>query len=144
MISPLAIALTLLLAAIGLLHLAWAFGLRWPGRDEAGLVAMVIGRTRGGRMPSRPLTILVAAAILTGASLVVLVGQPGLSPGVAVLCVVAYAVLDLVFTLRGVSGYVAPVWRHAEGTPFHRLNRLYYSPLCLLIAAGLTANLLLR
>ena len=56
----------------------------------------------------------------------------------------AYAALDLIFMLRGLSGYVAPVWRHTEGTPFHRLNRLYYSPLCLLIAAGLSANLLLR
>jgi hypothetical protein len=144
MIGPLALALTLLLAAIGLLHLAWAFGLRWPGRDEAGLVAKVIGRTRGGRMPSRPLTVMVAGAILAGAAIVVLIGQPGLPPSLAILVVAAYAALDLVFMLRGLSGYVPPIWRHTEGTPFHRLNQLYYSPLCLLIAAGLTANLLLR
>nr|MEA2799834.1 hypothetical protein [Phenylobacterium sp.] len=144
MITPLALALTLLLAAIGLLHLAWAFGLRWPGKDEASLVARVIGRTRSGRMPSRSLTILVAGTILAGATIVVLIGQPGLPPGLAILTVAAYAALDLVFMLRGLSGYIAPVWRHTEGTPFHRLNQLYYSPLCLLIAAGLTANLLLR
>jgi hypothetical protein len=144
MIGPLALGLTALLAAIGLLHLAWAFGLRWPGKDEASLVATVIGRTRGGRMPSRPLTVLVAGAILAGAALVVLVGQPGLPPALAVLVLAAYAALDLVFMARGLSGYVAPVWRHTEGTPFHRLNQLYYSPLCLLIAAALTANLLLR
>ena len=94
-------------------------------------------------MPPRPLTVLVAAAILVGAALVVLVGRPGLWPPLAMLTVAAYAVMDLVFMARGLSGYIPSVWRHTEGTPFHRLNQLYYSPLCLLIAAGLTANLLL-
>jgi Protein of unknown function (DUF3995) len=132
------------LAAIGLLHLSWAFGVVWPGRDEASLVATVIGRTRGGRMPSRPLTLLVAGAILGAAALVAAVSRHAVPAHFVAAALFAYAALDLIFMLRGLSGYVAPVWRHTEGTPFHRLNRLYYSPLCLLIAAGLSANLLLR
>lgn len=144
MIGPLALVLTVVLAAIGLIHLAWAFGLRWPARDEAGLVATVIGRTRDGRMPSRPLTILVAAAILAAAALVAAVSRNAVPARFVAAALFAYAALDLIFMLRGLSGYVAPMWRHTEGTPFHRLNQRYYSPLCLLIAAGLSANLLLR
>ena len=144
MTSPLALGLIAVLVAIGLLHLAWAFGLRWPARDEASLVALVVGRTRGGRMPSLAKGVLVAGAILSGAALVALVGAPDLPPGLAILVIAAYWLFGLVFVLRGLAGYVPAVWRYAEGTPFHRLNRLYYSPLCLLIAAGLTANLLLR
>ena len=144
MIGPLAIGLAAAVAAIGLLHLAWGLGLRWPGTDEASLAAMVVGRTRGGRMPSRPLTFLVAAAILAGAALVVAVSAPGLPAGLFGLALAGYVAVDLVFLLRGVAGFIPAVWRYAEGTPFHRLNQLYYSPLCLLIAAGFTANLLFR
>jgi hypothetical protein len=140
----LAAALTAVLAAIGLLHLAWAFGLRWPANDEAGLVATVIGRTRGGGMPPRPLTLAVAGAILAAATLVAAVSAHAVPAHFVATALFAYGALDLVFLARGLSGYAAPVWRHTEGTAFHRLNQLYYSPLCLLIAAGLTANLLLR
>ena len=144
MTGLLALGLTAIVAAIGLLHLAWGLGLRWPGTDEASLAALVIGRTRGGRMPSRPLTFLVAGAILGGAALVVAVSTPDLPPGLLGLALAGYVVIDLVFLARGVAGFIPAVWRYAEGTPFHRLNQLYYSPLCLLIAAGFTSNLLLR
>ncbi|WP_372782634.1 DUF3995 domain-containing protein [Phenylobacterium sp.] len=144
MIGPLAIGLTAVVAAIGLLHLAWGLGLRWPGTDEASLAALVVGRTRGGRMPSRPLTVLVAAAILAAAGLVLAVSAPGLPTGLFGLALAGYIAVDLVFLARGVAGFVPAVWRYAEGTPFHRLNQLYYSPLCLLIAAGFTANLFFR
>jgi hypothetical protein len=35
---------------------------------------------------------------------------------------------------------VSPVFEYARGTPFFELNRLYYAPLCLLIAAALAAD----
>ena len=41
------------------------------------------------------------------------------------------------FALRGLAGFIPPVFAYAEGTPFASLNRLFYSPLCLAIAAGL-------
>ncbi len=144
MTGALAIALTGLLAAISLLHVAWALGLRWPGTDEASLALRVIGRTPGGRMPSRSLTIAVAAAIMTGAALVVVVSAADLSGAAALPARVGYIGLTAVFAARGLAGYIPAVWRRSERTPFHRLNRLFYSPLCLLIAAGLCFNLLLR
>ncbi len=44
------------------------------------------------------------------------------------------------FLLRGLAGFVPAVFRYAEGTPFHRLNRVFYSPLCLAIAAAFAAS----
>jgi hypothetical protein len=41
-----------------------------------------------------------------------------------------------VFALRGLAGFIPPIFVYADGTPFASLNRLLYSPLCLLIAAG--------
>ena len=52
----------------------------------------------------------------------------------------AYFLMALVFAVRGVVTYALPgVFAYAKGTPFERLNRLYYSPLCLFIAFGLMA-----
>ena len=142
--GPLTLALVAVLTAIGLLHLGWAFGLVWPGTDQASLAATVVG-TRGAGMPSRIPTLLVAAAILTGAALVFVVGARVFRTGpAAAVALLAYLGLTAVFLLRGLSVFAPVVWRYAEGTPFHRLNQLVYSPLCLLIAAGLIANLRLR
>jgi hypothetical protein len=45
-----------------------------------------------------------------------------------------------VFSLRGLAGFIPPVFAYAQGTPFARLNRVFYSPLCLLIGAGLAVT----
>ncbi|HEY0437157.1 MAG TPA: DUF3995 domain-containing protein, partial [Phenylobacterium sp.] len=132
--GPVALALMAALTALGLLHLGWAFGLVWPGNDPASLAATVIG-THGGRMPGKAPTVLVALAIFTGAVLVFLVSARSFSAQpAAALALAAYGVLTAVFLLRGLSVFVPAVWRYADGTPFHRLNQLIYSPLCLLIA----------
>jgi hypothetical protein len=39
------------LAAIAAIHALWAFGLRWPARNERDLVAFVIGATGRTQMP---------------------------------------------------------------------------------------------
>ncbi len=51
-----------------------------------------------------------------------------------------YAALVLVFGLRGLAPYVTPIFNYARQTPFFVLNRRYYAPLCLLIAAGLVVD----
>ena len=51
--------------------------------------------------------------------------------------------VTLVFFGRGVAGYFPALWRRAEGLPFHRLNRAFYSPLCLAIGAALAINILI-
>ena len=60
--------------------------------------------------------------------------------GFAWVVVAGYGVLILVFGLRGIAPYVSPMFEYARGTPFFELNRSYHAPLCLLIAAALTAD----
>jgi hypothetical protein len=45
-----------------------------------------------------------------------------------------------VFGLRGLAPYVTLAFNYARGKPFFELNRRYYAPLCLLIAAALVVD----
>ena len=140
MISPLAVSLVGVLGAIGLLHLAWAFGMVWPGSDAVSLADKVLGARPGSQMPPTWLTAGVAIAILVAAALVWQVSaQPPGAPWGQELRL-AYLALTLVFLARGLAGYLPRIWRRTRTTAFYPLNRLYYSPLCLLIAAGLAVN----
>lgn len=136
----LTLGLAALLAAIAALHLTWAFGLDWPA-PKGGQLAIYV--TAGTRRPGRALTFAVATAI-AAASAVVLLSRAAVPAPWDMAAAAAYFGLTLVFLLRGAAGYFPALWRTAEGRPFYRLNRLYYSPLCLLIAAGLAANLLIH
>jgi hypothetical protein len=141
--SGMALALIIILLTLAALHLYWGLGGRWPGRDESELVATVIGRTKSGKMPSLAVAGAVAGALALGAWCVA-ADRGGLNFGVPLPLVNAgYFLMALVFAVRGVITYAFPaVFAYAKGTPFERLNRLYYSPLCLFIAFGLvTASL---
>ena len=140
----LAIGLILLLIGIAALHAYWGLGGRWPGRDEPTLAGLVIGSTRGGRMPGPLACFAVAAALLAGAGLVGLISFGSAGGVIYGLAKVGYITCALVFTVRGAVGYVPAIWRRSAGTPFVELNTRYYSPLCLLIGAGMFANLLGR
>jgi hypothetical protein len=135
------IAATLIavLAGLAALHAYWGFGGRWPGQDDASMVERVVGRTREMRAPRPRACFLVAAALLTTAILVGVHATAALNGEIALLAKVGFWSAALVFLLRGLAGFVPAVFRYAEGTPFHRLNRLYYSPLCLLIAIAFVA-----
>lgn len=124
----------ILLAAI---HLYWGFGGRWPGHDEASMVEHVVGRTRGMKAPSLAASVAVALALAAGGGLVLatIVPPTPFEPALKA----ARWVLFAVFALRGVATYVPPVFRYAEGTPFWRLNRRAYGPMCLAIALGILA-----
>ncbi len=132
------------LVAIAGLHAYWGLQGRWPAKDEATLSGLVIGKTPDGAMPPPIACFAVAAAILIGVGLVIVVSFgdiPGLTQR---LLVAAYGVFAAVFVLRGLAGYVPAIWAGSAGTPFVTLNTRYYSPLCLAIGAGLFANLLGR
>ena len=133
------IILIVVLVALAALHAWWGVGGRWPGHDESSLVELVIGRTRSMRMPSLVRCMLVASALFAAAGLVALrgnvisvdFGTPGerlVEAGFWIACAV--------FALRSLAGFVPPIFAYASGTPFATLNRLFYSPLCLLIATG--------
>jgi hypothetical protein len=135
------ITLTLgaLIAAIALVHLSWALGGDWPAPKGQPLAIYV---TAGTRRPGRAITLAVALAIGAAAA-VVLSSRARLTTPWDMMVAGAYFVVALVFFGRGVAGYFPALWRRAEGLPFHRLNRAFYSPLCLVIGAGLAINVLL-
>ena len=126
------------LLALSAIHAYWACGGRWPGHNEASLVERVVGRTSGMRAPSPASCIAVAAALASSAGLVVVRALAVVPRLFEVLVAVGLWGTALVFLARGVAGFT-PAFRYAEGTSFYRLNRRYYSPLCLLIAAAFVA-----
>ena len=134
-VSILLIGVLLALAAI---HAYWACGGRWPGHDEASLVERVVGRTSGMRAPSPASCIVVAAALASSAGLVFFKTFAVAPEAFEVLVAIGFWGAALVFLVRGVAGFT-PAFRYAEETPFYRLNRRYYSPLCLLMAAAFVA-----
>jgi hypothetical protein len=138
--SLVAFAIFFLLTAIAGVHVAWGTGVRWPRKTEAELVTTVIGHRRD-TMPSASQCYLAALAIfIPGAIALLLAGlvQTPLPPWLVIL---AGAGAALVFAGRGIAGYV-PAWRARHPRePFASLDRHYYSPLCLLLAAGLVALL---
>jgi hypothetical protein len=131
--------LIVVLVALAALHAWWGVGGRWPGHDERSLVERVIGRTRSMRMPSLVRCLLVASALFAAAGLVAVKGKViAVDFGAAgeMLVQAGFWMACAVFALRGLAGYIPPVFAYADGTPFASLNRRFYSPLCLLIAAG--------
>jgi hypothetical protein len=83
--------------------------------------------------------IVVASALFAAAGLVAVKSKViAVDFGTAgeVLVQVGFWIAGAVFALRGLAGYIRPVFAYADGTPFASLNRRFYSPLCLLIAAG--------
>ena len=125
--------------SIGALHLYWGVGGRCPGHDDASLVSIVAG-AKSGRMYGFAACAAVALALASAAAVVGARHSAIMSSGFAWVIAAGYVVLIAVFALRGLAPYVTPVFEYARGTPFFELNRLYYAPLCLSIAAGLAIN----
>jgi hypothetical protein len=136
----LTVTLAALIGAIAALHFSWAFGVDWPAPKGENMAIYV---TAGTRRPGRAITLAVATAI-AAAALVVAASRAKVPAPWDMLAALAYFTVTLVFFGRGVAGYFPALWRRAEGLPFHRLNRVFYSPLCLVIGAGLAINILLR
>jgi hypothetical protein len=140
------------LALLGLLHLYWAAGGKWPGKDAASLARTVVGGGEGLRFPTRTATVLVAIAL--GASAVLVAVSGGLLPGGALGTLGALGVLGrstfafcgwalvAVFLLRGLGGFFEIYLRPSiAGSPYARWNVVLYSPLCLVLAALIALTL---
>jgi hypothetical protein len=135
------VMLIAVLVALAALHAWWGVGGRWPGHDERSLVELVVGRKHS--MPGLVACMLVASALLAAAGLVALQGKViSVDFGAAgeKLVQAGFWIACSVFALRGLAGFIPPVFAYARGTPFAALNRRFYSPLCLLIAAGFAAT----
>jgi hypothetical protein len=133
-----------LLGAIALLHAYWALGGFWPGRDPESLARTVVGGPPGLRFPGPGATwavvVVLAGAAVTVLAAAGLVALPVPAPWIRTAALAGAAIL----LVRGLEGFVDTRLRpDTVGSPFARLNRLVYSPLCLLLAA-LTAVAALR
>jgi hypothetical protein len=134
----LTVLLSLVVAALALLHAYWGVGGLWPEHTESDLAHAVIGDGRA-RMPGLFACFLVAAILAAVAAWPWLIlthpkNQIAFWGGVAIA---------LVFFLRGCAGYSLR-WRARHGAePFATRDMIIYSPLCLLLAAGFIAFLFL-
>ena len=120
------------LLAIAGLHAAWAAGSAWPCQDRETLSDLVAGRP-DRQMPPAAASLTVSALLSTAAALVG--GYPGRLPRLRRLgaaCVVA------VLTVRGSTGVLGCTNVLVSWTPgerFRNMDRRYYGPLCLALAA---------
>jgi Protein of unknown function (DUF3995) len=128
------------LLAIGALHAAWGAGSSWPMASRAELSRAVLG-SRGLQRGGAAACYTVAGALGTAAALVA--GWPkraGRPRRVAVAGIAAVLAGRGALGLAGRTDLVSPV---STGQAFRRLDRRYYSPLCLTLSA-LTALSLRR
>jgi hypothetical protein len=127
-------------AAIAALHGYWALGGVWPGDDPESLARTVVGGPPGMRMPGAAACWAVAVA-LVGAVAVALGAAGILAMPLPRWLVRGAALLGAgVLVLRGLVGFADLRLRpDTAGSPFVRLNRWIYSPLCLALAALLGA-----
>jgi len=132
----LALVLAVLLLLIAALHAYWGLGGLWPGRDAADLAARVTGFAASEAAPPPGASFVVAALLAYCALVALILGGLVPSPMPFFLLGPSALIITLVFVSRGIAGYTSAWRRLAPRQPFARLDRLFYSPLCLLIGAG--------
>ena len=131
MITAAASILFLCLLVVAIAYFLWAIGSKYPIRDPA-LVARTIDGRPGFERLSRFGAFGVAVFALISAVIGTALGDLD-SGGMALT--IAGAVVGLLFAARGILGYT-PAWRASHPVePFASLDRRYYSPLCLVVAA---------
>ncbi len=125
-----------LLSVVSVLHIGWALGMAWPAKTRAELPTIVVGAPTGSPMPPALLTLVVAFAIfglgvagLWGAGVVSFAGANAFRLWVLLA-------ISAIFALRGVATYLPIGPLQANVQPFKTLDRHYFAPLCLLLAAG--------
>jgi hypothetical protein len=136
MLAGLLIVVLMTLAA---LHAYWGLGGVWPASDRISLAQTIIG-TRRGHIPGLGPSLFVTGCLLAVA--VFVAWRAGWFPALGLpvwLWGTGFFGATTVFAGRGIAGFIPAVFRYAEGSPFYRLNLIFYSPLCLAIAAGMIA-----
>lgn len=126
-----AVLLSMITLAVGLVHILWGIGFWWPIRDEVALVHTVVGFKGITRMPGPIPCALVAVGLIFAANF------PWFPHGI--LRSFGLWASVVVFFGRGGITY-APFWRAlTPEQPFSKLDRTLYGPLCLLLGAGYLA-----
>lgn len=134
MIEVIASSVFALLTAIAVMHFVWASGSTWPVANQQIFMQTFVGVDGDKPMPGAWLTSIVALLILF-AGVLALWSAGLISLPLPEWCrATANWVLFSVFFLRGASTYALPNLPRTE--PFRSLDRRYFAPLCLALAAG--------
>jgi hypothetical protein len=120
------------LLGIAALHVLWAAGSSWPAEDREALADAMAGRV-GGSAPS-PTACLLVATLLGSASALV-AGRPQRLPRLRRTGTIGVSVVLGVRGACGMAGRTDLVSPGSTSSRFRRLDRHYYSPLCLALAA---------
>ncbi len=132
MMAATGVVVTATFVLIGLWHVRMAFG---SGTGASAAVPSVGGKPLF--VPGRKATLAVAVALFAAAALVAAAAgwlQVGVPPWLLALACDALA-LGLLARAVGDFRYVG-FSKRVRGSPFARMDSLVYSPLCLLLAAG--------
>lgn len=135
--SFLAMVIAIPLTAIAALHAYWGIGGVWPGTDQKSCARAVAGFRDIERMPSPAACFAVAAMIVVVTLVTLALGGLFASPFARPALAGAALFVALVFLGRGLLGFTGAWRRLTPEMPFARLDRRYYSPLCLALGAGL-------
>ncbi len=131
MMKPVRVGTATALAGLAALHTAWGLGSSFPFRDRATLADTVAG-TRTAPQPRE--CFAVAGLLLTAAALVSDVAAvPVTARRVGALGVATVLGGRGLLGIAGLTGTVVP-WTPSDR--FTRLDRRFYGPLCLALAAG--------
>jgi hypothetical protein len=124
--------LTAILAAIAVVHALWGIGSSFPAADRDALALLAIGQRQ---VPPPLACFVVAAGVAAMAALPsVALGWVELPRPLVGLAKVGCWVAAAIFAARGGAGYLPAFERLFPLEPFHTMNRVAYSPLCLLLA----------
>ncbi|MFK5978622.1 MAG: DUF3995 domain-containing protein [Rhizobiaceae bacterium] len=123
---------------IAIIHGMWGFQIWWPERDEQKLARTIVGSPGIKRMPA-PVQCFVVTAVMIGAAILVLLLGGLWSLPILPLWLIKWAAMALAagLLMRGLIGFTGFWVRLLPEEPFRTFNRRYYSPLCLVLAAGI-------
>lgn len=120
------------LLGIAGIHAYWGVGGTWPGHDPVSLGRKVFA-SETQQLPPPAACFAVTGALTVTTAALVLSGRSGpLQGGSRRVCQLAAGTL----LTRGLLGFVLP--RFTQANPeFRHLNRVIYSPLCLVLGGAL-------
>jgi hypothetical protein len=125
------------LVGIAGLHALWAGGSAWPAPDRDTLANVVAGHD-GGAVPSGAACVSVAALLAIAAAFVA--GQPRRLPHLQRAGAAGVAVALAVRGSLGLAGRTDLISPGSTSPRFRQLDRRYYSPLCLSLAAAAASS----
>lgn len=142
MIIMLSVLVSAILVVIAVFHLLWGLRIWVPVKGEAQLAKTVAGFEDIENMPKSRACFVVTLYLCFAALLTLISGGIVSSPDIGQpLIQLGTIVVALVFLMRGLFAYTQKWASMTPEQPFRKLDKLYYSPLCLFIGASIVCIL---